>query len=985
VKGASPRERIRAVLAAAAVVFVAGGIPGAPARWAPTDVVAPSVPPEVEERDGRVEVAVRDAAGPLRGARVQVLSIVDDTAYLADARDTDAAGHARFERLPEGEVWILANASGHARASSHAVLTASPRLVEMTLDAEHWVDVSVADEEGSPVAGARIEATAPGDDLPFGATTGPDGAVRVGRLPTGPWRLEASAVGFDQDSTRASRDGEKVRLVLRKLATISVHVAGGGDEGAKGAHVSIAGATLWPARVANADDQGNVSIGGLAAGSYSLRAAKGGWVSPVEFGVALSRGETKGVTLRLAPGRFVGVLVTDGDLENADPIAGVRLTLAEGGLSPFPIEATSDARGRARLGPIAPGTAALGAHADGYMPRGGVPVADPPPAETRVALVRAGVLTGTVVDARGDPVDGATIEIVGSDASRGPVFDDPRRSSFQATQFEAALGGPLAMLPAGELGVVPGPVAPVPHGVALFGSARAPGASSADAEPWVTDANGEFRAVPASPGRVRAVVRHPQYVEAESGFVTLAPGGTAHVDVVMHAGGTLEGRVVDAHDMPVEGARILVSALLGATERTTRSARDGTFAFASLPESVSLTATAGDGDDRLVRMTASVPEGGRQEVVVRLPEARDPLPVTVVDDGGWPVDAVQLSAVSLAADAPLRATAFTDSHGEAALKGARGVALRVEARVPGHAPSVTVTDGTSDSLRIELAPAETATGEVVTARGRDPVAGAEVALYTDLGVRRARTDAHGVFALSELAPGRARMRVRAPGFAVASIAVEVPDSRGRREFAAPRVELAEAGVVDGEVVDARGQPVAGARVAQDRVPTWLLAGSSPEGVAVTNANGAFSLGELAEGAVALEAYAPDVGRGHVEGVRVVAGRTTDRVRILLASSEGAGEGPKPGAAQPTGSVAVTLGETSAPTEVVVVSVVEGSEAERAGLAPGDVLLDVDGTPTRTMGDARARFSGPIADDVLVHVRRGDQTFALRAAREAVRR
>ena len=117
----------------------------------------------------------------------------------------------------------------------------------------------------------------------------------------------------------------------------------------------------------------------------------------------------------------------------------------------------------------------------------------------------------------------------------------------------------------------------------------------------------------------------------------------------------------------------------------------------------------------------------------------------------------------------------------------------------------------------------------------------------------------------------------------------------------------------------------------------------------------------------------------------MAGRTADRLRIVIApAGEGTGGAGGP-SGQATGSVAVTLGETGAPTEVVVVSVVEGSEAERAGLAPGDVLLDVDGTPTPTMAEARARLSGPLSEDVVVHVRRAGATLALRASREAVRR
>ena len=126
-----------------------------------------------------------------------------------------------------------------------------------------------------------------------------------------------------------------------------------------------------------------------------------------------------------------------------------------------------------------------------------------------------------------------------------------------------------------------------------------------------------------------------------------------------------------------------------------------------------------------------------------------------------------------------------------------------------------------------------------------------------------------------------------------------------------------------------------------------------------------------------------MGRARVDGVKVVSGRTTVNLRITLARDEGpdtASHGPAA-----SGSVAVTLGETDEPVEVVVMSVVPGSEAERAGLAPGDVVATVDGAVVSTMEDARAKLSGPVADDVLVGVRRGDRPVTLRVTREAVRR
>ena len=534
---------------------------------------------------------------------------------------------------------------------------------------------------------------------------------------------------------------------------------------------------------------------------------------------------------------------------------------------------------------------------------------------------------------------------------------------------------------------MPGPVPPIPHaGVPvphLAADPIVPGARSLD-EPWVTRAAGTFRASPASPGRVRAIIRHPQFVEAQSDLVTLLPGGEAHVDVVMHEGGALEGRVLDARDRPVEGARVVVSAMRGTLERATRSASDGTFAFASLPDEVSLTAGVDEDDAQPdVRMMVSIPEGGKKEVTVHLPAPREALAVTVVDDRDRPVDAAQVSVSSLSADAPLRTTAFTDRRGEASLKRARGIPLRVEVSAPGHAPKIVTTDGTGESLRVELSPAETATGEVVASRGRDPIAGAHVTLYTDLGVRRARTGADGTFSLNELAPGPAKLDVRAAGFAPMTHAITIPDSGGRRPFAVPRIELFAEGVVEGEVVDAHGQPVPGARVAKDHVPTWLVVGANPDGIALTDSKGRFTLKQLPEGTVTLEAYAPDVGRARVEGVKVVSARTTVNLRITL--TRDAGEDTASHGPAASGSVAVTLGETDEPVEVVVVSVVPGSEAERAGLSPGDVVTAVDGAPVHTMEEARARLSGPVADDVLVGVRRGDRPLTLRVTREAVRR
>jgi len=977
---------LRATAASLATVFILGGIPGARSRFLPRDRVVRVHPPS---RDGAVDVSVGTSSdgSPIEGARVRVLSILEGRAYPTATVNTDGGGHARFAGLPRGEAWILADATGRARASTHVLIDASGRAVTLALAPEQAIDVTVHDELSAAVAGAELEVVEAGDPLPIGARTGADGRAHVGQLAAGPWRISGRAPGYEDGSARARHDGDTVDVVLRKLGAIRVHVIDDDERPAASARVAIAGAALWPARATTTDAAGDVRIGSLTAGAYALRASKGDMVSPIELDLSVARGEEKAATLRLSRGHFVAVRVADGDGQDADPIASAEVTLAEGGLSPFPLEATTDSKGRARIGPIAAGPATLTARADGFVPKGAIAVADPAPAETRVGLVRAGVLTGHVVDARGYPVSGATVEIAGTDLNGGPIVEDPRRSNFQAAHFDAMLGGLAPLLPGGELGVVPGPVPPIaiagPGGAGAF----AAGPVHPETSAWVTADDGTFRATPASPGRVRAIVRSPEFVEAQSEMVTLTPGGEAHVEVVMHQGGSLEGRVFDAREQPVAGARVIASATTGMLERATSTARDGTFAFAALPASVDLTVGSSDDDQPEARLTVAIAEGGRQEVIVHLPAKREALPVTVVDHRGFGIETAQVNASSIASDAAVRTTAFTDSHGDATLKAMRGLPLRVEVRAPGRAPRIVTTDGNEESLRIEMSPAESASGQVVAARGGDAIVGAQVTLRTELGVRRTHTDAGGAFILAALAPGTATIEVRAIGYAPVATALMVPDSGGGRTYVIAPIELQAEGVVEGDVVDGHGDPVTGARVSTGHVPAWLPVGANREGgdaFAVTDAKGRFSLHQVAEGSATVEAYAPGVGRARSGELAVVSGRTTDGVHLVATPSpDDTPDAGDPAAA--SGGVAVTLGETSAPPEVVLVSVVDGSEAERAGLAPGDVLLAVDGAPVQTMEDARARLNGPIANDVLVAVRRSSATLSLRIAREAIRR
>jgi hypothetical protein len=282
-------------------------------------------------------------------------------------------------------------------------------------------------------------------------------------------------------------------------------------------------------------------------------------------------------------------------------------------------------------------------------------------------------------------------------------------------------------------------------------------------------------------------------------------------------------------------------------------------------------------------------------------------------------------------------------------------------------------------IRVDLQGGIAVTGSITTRRGRDLLEGAEITLYATTGALRARSNRDGTFRFDDVAPGPARLLATRSGYAKAeqSVRIDAP-TQSDRPAELPPLNLEEGGSVEGEVVDGRGDPVSGARVAEGSVPTYLPAGRLPPGIVLTNARGEFKIDDLASGDVMIEAYAPDLGRGRAASVKVEAGRTTRRVRIVLARSESSGLDTTS-----SGGVAISLEDGSA--GVTISGVTAGSEAERAGLAVGDRLLSVDGQSVTSVKDAQGRLFGPVADDVLVELSRGDKKQKLRVSRERVSR
>ena len=969
---------MRIVLLAAFALLGVATLPGGRLWAVRYELTPPALPADGGERDSTLLVRTVDEAGaPVRAADVHVLVMVEGRVYLASTGTTSDDGSVHLTGLPRGEAWILADATGKARASRSLVLVPGERELVLTFAAEHYFDVEVRSASGEPVAGAELE-VATGEPLPIGARADARGRAHVGRLPKGPWVLRVHAPGYDEVVDRSAHDGGSVLITLHRLGSIVVTVLDGEGKPVPESSVQIAGTSLWPARQGKTGEHGKVKLAGLFAGTYALRAVRGADVSQTEIGVTLTSGQDMEVTLLLLPGRSVEVHVVDGEADDASPVRGARVVLAESGALAVSARGGHGREGRATLGPIAAGAATLTARAEGYVGRTAVSVPEVLTGEVKLVLARAGVLRGVVVDARGFPIAGATIEVVGNDFEGGPIDDDPRKRDFREAQFTAALAGPASLVPAGELGVVPGPVPAIPRLGAPLVLPNVPNAVPPE-EPWVTRSDGTFRAAPVTPGRVRALVRHPEFVEACSDVVTVAAGGDAEVRVVLRRGWHRRGSRPRRHRTPGGGRARRARGHAGHARAL--DAHRGR-------RHVRLRGGAGSDRARRVRVRrrraaerARAPRGPRRRAQgdhADAPVGARERQVRVHDDRGYPIATAQVSAISLEPSAPVRETSFTDARGDAQLAGVRGLRLRLEVLAPSHAPLSLTVDAAPESVHVSLDRAMAVRGLVRESRTGAPLADADVALTTELGLHRVRTEADGSFRATELSPGQLRIRVRSAGHAPTERTVTL-DRSTKDELELAPIELPVEGVVEGLVVDDRGDPVPGARVAKDQVPVYLAAAKAPPGVAITDGKGRFHLGELPDGILTLEVYAPDMGRTRSE-VRVNAGGRPADVRIVLGASTEGGAAP-----HAAGSVAVTLGEVSAAHEVVIVAVADGSEAERAGVLAGDVLLRVDDVPVHGIEEARAKLSGPLGDDVVLELRRSAGVRSLRVAREPVRR
>lgn len=737
-------------------------------------------------------------------------------------------------------------------------------------------------------AGVPLPST--GDTKAVAAPTGADGHFVVEGLVPGRYRLHVTGAGLLAAEVRfVPVPSDEARIVVARQIAIDGTVTDGGKP-VTAAMVGIRSDALGGTLEVKTDTSGAFHVPNLPEGRYQVYAWQGALAARTVRVARLGAGPFAPVELRLEAGAIVVGRVIDRG-EGTGLVAAIELRPS--GDDQAPRYARSGEDGVFRIEGIPNGRWIADAFAPGYVSPGGVEL-DAGKGVPELALARGGVIEGRVLDGGGKPIAGATVRAItvgqnpteySAEVDQDKLRRFSGRTAAPMTPTTIAMGSDPQLIPRGELGVMIGPIPPVPpQGAEIARPAAIVDPKAANAglvgdppplggEPasiYTTGADGRYKISGIASGKLDALAVAAGFAEARSRQVTLQTGeAIAGVDIVLTAGTFIVGRVSDQHGQPVVGAEVSAQPEVGAAAVNFTDS-DGTYRIGPVAGQIELHASAyGHVDVRRklelpANKTATADEH-REDLVLEVADAT--LAGTVADAEGLPIGSAQLEVLAGGGDEMRRGVSAQD--GTFTLDALPHGHVRVRITHPEY-PTVeldAVAGAAGERVRLVVPIGGAVEGVLLDLSRGVPLPGVTLSAKGPGGATAEISTADtGRWKLGPLEKGRWKLEVRLPGYLPFAQELDVPAAQraGTTTVRDVRIDLARGALVGGTVRDSRGQRVANAHL------TLRSATTTVEGDA--DAQGEFRIHDAPTGDIVVEAS-----KGDLSGATRVTVRAGDEV------------------------------------------------------------------------------------------------------------
>jgi len=728
--------------------------------------------------------------------------------------------------------------------------------------------------------------------------TGADGRFVIGGLVPGRFRLRVTGVGLLPAEVRyVPVPSDEARIVVARQVAIEGTVTDGGKPVAS-ATVGLRGDAIGGTIEVHTTATGGFRFASLPEGRYQLFAWQEALAARTVRVARLGAGPFGPVELRLEAAAIVVGRVIDRD-EGTGLAAAIELRPS--GDDQAPRYARSGDDGTFRIEGVPNGRWIADAFVPGYLSPGGIEL-EAGRGISEIALHRGGAISGRVLDGEGHPVAGATVRSLSAGSSPTEVSAEVDRDKLRRFSGRTAAPVPLTspgalevdpqFIARGELGVMAGPIPPIPPPGAHVAQTAVAIDSSLAGEPpplpgdparasiWTTGADGVYQIRGFGKTRVTVLATALGFAEARSKEVAIEPGQViTGVDLVLTPGTMIVGKVTDQHGTPVIGAQISATPVGAGSHDAPGAAGSagaaggaaagapidvftddaGEYKLGPVTGKVELHASAyGHGEARrtleLAPVRGSTPAEQREDLLLVVADAT--VAGILEDATGAAVAGAQLEVVGGAGDGR-RAIAAADGTFSIDLLPAGHLHLHIEH--PAYPPDDVEVVAASDNparVRLRLPLGGGVEGALLDASSGAAIPSVTLAASGPANaLAEASTDQAGRWKLGPLKPGRWKLAVKLPGYLAQTRELDVPVAQapGGTSVRDIRIDLARGALVGGTARDARGQ-----RVTAAHVIVTAITGAGPTCEGDTDGQGEFRLHDCPTGDVDVVASKADL-------------------------------------------------------------------------------------------------------------------------------